>query len=344
MVETATSLCDPPGMDPLDDYLAGVRTHGGAFCGTLSEPPWSLRITTPAPLSLVAMPRGRGWLTLQNEEPVLLEEGTISLVQAQLPITVSDRPGGAALVEIDEDNQCTLPQDGRPWQLTPTLLRDGEHVPGHGDLLVTASYRVGTERTRPLLRALPLVSVVHADGPLRALLEFVVAEVDSTLPGQRATIDRYLDLLLVQTLRVWFDTPGADTPAGYRALADPGVGQALRALHKDPARPWAVAALAAEAGMSRTAFARRFTTLVGSAPLGYLTEWRMTLAADALRSPEVTIASVARQVGYNDAFAFSAAFKRVRGVSPSAHRALARSDADAPSALTEDAYGPAAPA
>jgi AraC-like DNA-binding protein len=94
----------------------------------------------------------------------------------------------------------------------------------------------------------------------------------------------------------------------------------LRLLHEDPARRWTVAELAAAAGVSRATFAARFSALVGEPPLGYLTTWRMTLAADLLRDAEATVAAVAREVGYTDAFAFSAAFKRVRGVSPSVWR------------------------
>ncbi len=78
--------------------------------------------------------------------------------------------------------------------------------------------------------------------------------------------------------------------------------------------------LAAKAGASRAAFARRFATLVGQPPLTYLTEWRLTLAADPLREPDATVAAVARKVGYANAFGLSVAFKRIRGVTPSRHR------------------------
>ena len=100
------------------------------------------------------------------------------------------------------------------------------------------------------------------------------------------------------------------------------VGHALRLLHHDPARPWTVAELARETGVSRAALARRFHELVGEPPMTFLTGWRIALAADLLREPGATIASVADQVGYGTPFALSAAFKRVRGVSPKQHRAL----------------------
>jgi len=91
-------------------------------------------------------------------------------------------------------------------------------------------------------------------------------------------------------------------------------------LHAHPAHPWTVAALAAEVGVSRASLARRFTDLIGEAPMTYLTGWRLALAADLLLEPDATIADVARRVGYGNAFALSAAFKRVRGIGPQAHR------------------------
>ena len=81
-----------------------------------------------------------------------------------------------------------------------------------------------------------------------------------------------------------------------------------------------VAGLAAATGASRAAFARRFTALVGQPPMTYLTHWRLDLAADLLRKDDVTVDTVARQVGYANAFALTVAFKRVRGITPRQHR------------------------
>ena len=101
------------------------------------------------------------------------------------------------------------------------------------------------------------------------------------------------------------------------------VGAAIGLMHDDPARPWTVASLAGAVGVSRAALARRFTDMVGAPPMTYLAQWRLALAADLLREPSATISTVARQVGYSNAFALSAAFKRVRGVSPREHRLTA---------------------
>ncbi len=146
-------------------------------------------------------------------------------------------------------------------------------------------------------------------------------EVSRDDPGQQAVLDRLLDLLLLSTLREWFTRPEADPPGWYRALGDPVAGRALRLIHDRPARPWTVAALAEEAGVSRATLARRFGDLVGQPPMAYLTGWRLALAADLLVRTDATVESIARQVGYKSAFGLSVAFHRVYGTRPSRHRA-----------------------
>ena len=148
-------------------------------------------------------------------------------------------------------------------------------------------------------------------------------EITRDSPGQRALLDRLLDVLLISALRTWFTRQRDDAPAWYQAQADPVVGTALQLIHHHPAYPWTVALLAEKAGASRAAFARRFTELVGEPPMAYLTSWRLAMAADLLCQPDMTIGAVARQVGYGTPFALSAAFKRERGVSPQEHRSFA---------------------
>jgi AraC-like DNA-binding protein len=108
-----------------------------------------------------------------------------------------------------------------------------------------------------------------------------------------------------------------DRPATAESWsADPVVGPALVAVDTDPARPWTVAALAAEAGVAAPVFAQRFREVVGTAPLTYLRQRRMALAAEYLADPSATVAAVARRVGYVDPFSFSVAFTQERGTPP----------------------------
>lgn len=104
------------------------------------------------------------------------------------------------------------------------------------------------------------------------------------------------------------------------ALNDPFTTAALQAIHRDPARPWTVATLAAEAGLSRAPFARRFATLLGQPPLTYLTWRRMTTAARLLQESDAPLSAIAAEVGYTSEFAFANAFKRQHGTAPGRYR------------------------
>jgi AraC-like DNA-binding protein len=104
------------------------------------------------------------------------------------------------------------------------------------------------------------------------------------------------------------------------ALRDRGITAALQAIHGDPAGPWTVEELGRRAGLSRAAFARRFTMLVGQPPLAYLTWWRMTTAGRLLREDDVPLRTVAHRAGYASEFAFAKAFKREYGMAPGQYR------------------------
>ncbi|NGN69046.1 AraC family transcriptional regulator, partial [Streptomyces sp. A7024] len=186
-------------------------------------------------------------------------------------------------------------------------------------VLLSGAFERQGELSERLLHSLPPVLLAPAEASSFAA-DLMAEEIVKDRPGQQLVLDRLLDLMLVSALRTWFDNPDADAPAWCRALDDPVVGTALRLLHDDPARPWTVAELAAGAGVSRAALARRFTVLVGEPPMAYLTSWRIALAADLLRQTDLTVGTIAKKVGYANAFALSVAFKRLRGMRPSDHR------------------------
>ena len=168
--------------------------------------------------------------------------------------------------------------------------------------------------------ALPAVFALENgewDTPLIALLAEEMAREE---PGQQAVLDRLFELLLIAAIRAHLARLGDDAPAWYRAHHDPVVGRAVRMLHENPSRRWTVAALAAGCGTSRARFVRRFSQLVGEPPMGYLMRWPLALAADLLREPQLTVETVATQVGSSNGFALSSAFKRVRAVSPTSYR------------------------
>lgn len=315
-------------MDVLADLLDGTRARGGLFNQSVLDPPWGLRIADRAPLALVTLLRGHAWLLPDDAPPARLETGDVALVRGADPYTVADDPATAPTVQILPGNVCRpMPgSDGTAalvWSGEPALAPIGVRTHGRPDgtaLVVSGTYQVQGDVSGRLLAALPRLVVVAASDLPSTVVDMVRGEVSRDEPGQQVVLDRLLDLMLITTLRAWFARPEAAAPGWYRAQADPVVGGALRLLHENPSGSWTVAALAARAGVSRAAFARRFAAVVGEPPMSYLTGWRIALAADLLRETDDTIESVARKVGYANAFALSVAFKRVRGVSPSRHR------------------------
>jgi AraC-like DNA-binding protein len=140
-------------------------------------------------------------------------------------------------------------------------------------------------------------------------------ELATPAPGQQTILDRLLDIILVHALRASFrQSPQA--PRWYQASTDLRLDPALRAIHTDAAHPWTVPELATLSGLSRAAFARVFQQALGQAPMQYLTEWRMTLARDHLRSGDLSLTQIASCTGYSSPYAFAAAFRRHHGQPP----------------------------
>jgi len=305
-------------MDVLSDLLNRARARGAQVRQLVQRPPWSLTFADGPALSVVAALGGRASVLSDGAAPVELAAGDIALVRWTGPHRIADDPATPPQVVLRAGRKYH--PGGAPvaaeQRLAPRTYGDG--LPG-ATVLLRGLYDLRGDAGDRLLALLPPLAVVPAGPRTRAALDLLAAEAGRDDPGQDAVLERLLDLVLVLALREWCARPEAAT-GWYRALGDPAVGAALRLLHDDPARRWTVAALAGAVGMSRAAFAARFARLVGEPPLGYLTGWRMALGADLLRDTDATVAAVARAVGYADAFAFSVAFKRARGVTPSAWR------------------------
>ncbi|MFG1962524.1 AraC family transcriptional regulator [Nonomuraea sp. NPDC049028] len=305
-------------MDQLAALLDGPRARGAFMLRCLLDPPWSLRIQDEAPLTVVVMVRGEAWMVPDEGDVVRLCPGEVAIIRGPKPYTVADNPATPPQIVIHPGQHCTTVDGESLAQAMDLGVRTWGNAADGETVMITGAYLMEGEVSRRLLEALPTLLVQRGD-PLVPLLG---AEIVKDQPGQEAVLDRLLDLLLISVLRSWFATHEA--PAWYRAQSDPVVGRAMRMLHNNPAHPWTVAALAAQVGVSRASLARRFTELVGEPPMAFLTGWRLALAADLLREPDATVGSVARQVGYGSPFALSAAFKRVRGVSPQEHRGAVR--------------------
>lgn len=311
-------------MDVLTGLLDGPRARNAFVLRSLLEPPWSIRIQDDAPLTLVAIVRGDAWCDLlDGASPLHLTAGDVAVVRGPGPYVIADEPDRPAQIVIHPGQRCTT-LDGADLHDAMTLgVRTWGNDPHGSTVMLCGTYEVDGAVSDRLLAALPRHLVVPADRSDQRLVGLLAEEITDDAPGQQVMLDRLLDLLLISTLRRWFAERASDAPAWFLAAADPVVGPAVRLLHDEPARAWTVASLAAEVGVSRAAFARRFAEVMGEPPMAYLTTWRLALAADLLLEPGATVGSVAPRVGYASPYALSTAFSRVRGVSPRTHRAHA---------------------
>jgi len=313
-------------MDAVSSLLDGPRARRAFLLQVVMEPPFSIRVEDEAPLSLITAHGPMVLVDVDTGLTVSLAAGDVALTRGPDHYLIADDPGTEVQIVVRPGQVCR-PPDGVEVKVADVLGTRtwGSGVDG-GVAMIVGTYERAGEVSRRLLEALPALAVVRSGPAIQPLVDLLASEIVRDEPGQEAVLDRLLDLLLVTTVRTWFAGPEADTPAWYRANDDPVVGHALRLLHQEPEAPWTVATLAREVGVSRATLARRFAEEVGETPMAYLTEWRLALAADLLREPDATVAGVARQVGYGTGFALSAAFSRVRGVSPSEHRALVPTD------------------
>ncbi|MET9735309.1 AraC family transcriptional regulator [Streptomyces sp. NPDC006458] len=303
-------------MDVLSDAVAAMRT-GRPHSGLRDKyAPWGLRFQAADGAGFHVLLRGTAWLVPSRGEPVRLGPGDV--------VFLAHGRGHVIASSLDaEPEEVGLESDGG-WPAMHTPSRDSTP----DAVLLCGAYLLDRSRAHPLLTELP--EVVHlpardgADGPLHTAIELLRAELSAPQPGSDTIVSMLLDTLLLYILRAWWQRAGRESaghPTGWAAaLADPGITAALRALHADPAHPWTVGELGLRAGLSRAAFSRRFTALVGQPPLTYLTWWRMTTAGRLLREDDTPLRLVAQRTGYTSEFAFAKAFKREFGVAPGQYR------------------------
>jgi AraC-like DNA-binding protein len=292
-------------VDILTEVVESVRTGRPASVRTDGYAPWGLHMTGTG-FHLVL--HGSCWLVDLSgaTEPVHLREGDVIFLPEADGHVLADDP------------------DTPPEELTAEWLGSpiGTLTVGSGGprtRLLCGSYHLDRARPHPLVGQLP--EVIHlrsGEHPqLTAAVGLLGHELEQPRGGTDGIVAALVDSLLLYILRAWLES----RPTGWAAaLHDPVVARALTAIHDDPAAGWTVESLARHSGLSRAPFARRFTALVGEPPMSYLAEWRVALATDLLRETDHTVGTIARRVGYANAFALSVAFKRLRGTRPSDHR------------------------
>jgi AraC-like DNA-binding protein len=321
-------------VDPLGEALHFLRMSGVFYCRSEFTAPWALALPVMKDcLMFHVVTSGRCWLEVKGEEPRLLQPGDLALVPHDAGHRLSSEPGVRAAKLFDLPRQLVSERY--------ELLRHGGG--GTAATLICGAVRFDHPAAHQLMALLPgMICIESGSSPnlewIQSTLRFMAAEAKELRPGGETVITRLADILVIQAIRSWITEDAAAQTGWLGALQDKQVGRAIASIHRDPAREWTVAALAAEVAMSRSAFAARFTELVGEPAMHYVARWRMHLALTWLRErDDLPLGDVALRLGYQSEAAFSRAFKRFVGVSPGSARRQADAavaDLDRARALT----------
>ncbi|MEU8892645.1 AraC family transcriptional regulator [Streptomyces sp. NPDC048442] len=305
-------------MDILTEALASMRTGRPASVRTTGRAPFGLRLPPVAGAGFHVVLSGTCWLVpledAAHQQPLPLGPGDVIFLRDGHGHILADHPDTPA-----EDERACQFSPGSPLG-TVTVGGDGPRT--H---LLCGNYHLDQARPHPLVRQLPEIIHLPANHvrypELAAAVQLLRMELEQPRPGSVGIVPALIDSLLLYILRAWLEERPAGQAKGWAAaLGDTAVAPALAAIHEGPGAQWTVESLAARAGLSRAAFARRFNDLVGEPPMAYLTRWRMTTAARLLRESEVPLSAVAARTGYGSEYAFAKAFKREYGQAPGGYR------------------------
>lgn len=289
--------------DPLSQVIELLRPRAVFSKGISGAGRWGVRYAEFGQPGFCAVLEGGCRLAVDGQPPVALTEGDFVLLPATPAFTLSSF------------------EPATPRQIDPKIepapteeVRHGRSD-GPADVRLLGGYFLFDSPDAALLVSL-LPAMVHVrDVPrLAVLVRLLDEEAGAQGAGRELVLARLVEILLIEALRA---IKGRDAPPGLlRGLADLRIAGALRQMHGDPERPWTVADLAGQAGMSRSAFFDRFTRTVGLRPMEYLLAWRMAVAKDLLSGRDIALDEVARRVGYGSASTFSTAFSRHVGQPP----------------------------
>ncbi len=301
--------------------MASVR--GSIAASLAAGEPWGLELPLVPRAAFHAVTAGTMWLRVADGPTIHLQPGDLVLLPRGTAHTIAS--GASSPTELfDHASAEEALNAGLELRAGagPTTTR-----------VLCASYQHdGPQRLSPFAL---LPEVLHVPGAvatssLSATVRMLGDEMAMPAAGRRVVLDRTVDILLIHLLRAHLSNvdPAKEPPSWFRGLRDATTSAALTELHRDPSHGWTTAELSRRVGVSSATLARRFKSEVGQTPAGYLAGWRMTVAAQRLRSERCSVGAVARSVGYTSEFAFNRAFSRAYGVPPGRYRTAQTTDSD----------------
>ena len=314
-------------MDALSDVLKAIRVEGAVFINAEFTAPWCIwssfgqaeiseRLRAERLLFFHFLLEGSCKLRVGNESFEAQEGDLVLFSRGERHLMGSD-------LQLAPVDAMSIPAEAASPTGDFFQVRYGGSGPA--TRFVCGYIACNDLACRPLLDALPTAVCLRVcdGGPtslVREMLRVAVRESLALRPGAESTLAKISELLFVEAMRRYVNILPHDRKGWLAGLRDPKVAQALALLHCEPRREWTVDTLASEVALSRSALAKRFTSLVGESPMQYLLRWRLALAADMLRSTAEPIARVALRNGYDSEESFIRAFKRNFGMPPATWR------------------------
>ena len=299
-------------MDALSHILEEIHLRGAEYLYVSGHERWCFGLTGQTIFHVVLT--GSVRLVLPNVEERILEAGDIAFI-----------PAGAEHRFLHPEavwRNYSLLHEFNGHRNDPVHLGEGLC----NSLILSVRCLVDVEMARPLLSSLPPSIVIQqgleGSGPvwLRLGLDFLALESELYRPGRDTLINRLISLFLIECVRDYVEQLPKNANNWLNAVRDPYLSPVLSAIHAKPAHGWTVVELASIACLSRSAFAERFSQIVGQPPLTYLTQYRLRLATRLLIQQDLSISRVSEKVGYASETAFSQAFRRQYDVSPSQYK------------------------
>jgi AraC-like DNA-binding protein len=303
-------------MDLLAEVLAVSGVHGTVAARVEAGQDWGWWALDVPEAAFHAVTAGTAWLGLPGRSPLQLMPGDVVLLPTGIDHSLAGDPRPVPRTQLDS---AAASANGGVVRFGSGPVRT--HV-------LCAHYRHDPAVSSQVLTLLPEIIHIradHAGGYLDDTIRLLARELAHPEIATAVVLDRLVDVLLVQLLRIWLSTKPAQASGSWlNVLGDPLLGAALTKVHQNPAHAWTTAMLAGELGVSRATLSRRFLAVAGESPGGYLTRWRMDLAALRLRDTNDTLETIAHSVGYTSVYAFSRAFSRARSQSPGRYRVTSR--------------------
>ncbi|PCJ42533.1 MAG: hypothetical protein COA71_03200 [SAR86 cluster bacterium] len=309
-------------MDLLSHLLLSLKVETSSISSWDMSAPWAVNVIGFDPGYCLSVVAGECWVQMDDDEPVALNSGDILLVPSGGVSKLMSSPGilGTDLYDLPwKDSYRLQPVDGNHLPVASTVIHGGG---GEGCRLLGLAFTFQYGRGDCILSALPKFIILrsHEAGLLPLTQPAIKFLIKDKKPGDFAVARQMAELIILDMLRTYILLENQYPTGWLKGMKDKCISEVLSAIHAEPEYKWTVSKLASIANLSRSAFAGRFTKLIGQPPIEYMHDWRIGLAVDRLRSTRVPITELAESLGYRSDRVFRQAFKQRMSVSPQKYR------------------------